>query len=457
MHPSGLPEHLAALRRTLVMSVLNVTPDSFSDGGRFSDVEVAVAHARAQVAAGADVIDVGGESTRPGATRIPIGEELSRVMPVVERLVDLGVVVSIDTMRAEVAHAAVAAGAALVNDVSGGLADPAMHRWLAGVEVPYVAMHWRGHSTHMDALASYDDVVADVCAELRQRLDALDAAGVDLARVVLDPGLGFAKTSSHNWALLAGMSQVRALGHPVLIGASRKRFLGELLGQSGQPRPVDQRDGATDAVTALAAAAGAWAVRVHEVRGSRDAIAVAAEWRAAGWSPVGGGPMTPDRTGPAAGPDADLIAGPADEATRPEPDGFAGPVGAVAGPDAAGRDLDLITLTGIRATGFHGVFDHERRDGQEFRVDAVLEVSSMARAARTDDLADTTDYGALALGIVAIIEGPAVNLIETLASRIAEHCLGLSDALAVSITVHKPQAPIPVPFDDVAVTVRRAR
>ncbi len=284
MHPSGLPEHLAALRRTLVMSVLNVTPDSFSDGGRFVNVDVAVEHALAQVTAGADIIDVGGESTRPGASRIPVGEELARVMPVVERLVSRGVVVSIDTMRAEVARAAVAAGAAVVNDVSGGLADPAMHPWLAGVEVPYVAMHWRGHSTDMDALASYDDVVVDVCTELRDRRDELEAAGVDPARVVLDPGLGFAKRSEHNWALLAGLPALAALGHPVLIGASRKRFLGELLGGAGvgEPRPVDQRDAATDAVTALAAAAGAWAVRVHDVRGSRDAIAVAGAWRAAG-------------------------------------------------------------------------------------------------------------------------------------------------------------------------------
>ncbi|MGB7981770.1 MAG: dihydropteroate synthase [Candidatus Nanopelagicales bacterium] len=278
-----------ALRRTLVMSVLNVTPDSFSDGGRFVDTEVALAHALAQVAAGADVIDVGGESTRPGAARIPIGEELTRVMPVIEALVGHGVVVSIDTMRAEVARAAVEAGAALVNDVSGGLADPGMHRWIAEADVPYIAMHWRGHSTHMDALADYDDVVAQVCAELRARLDELDAAGVDAARVVLDPGLGFAKTAAHNWALLAGLADLQAMGHPVLIGASRKRFLGELLGGPDRPRPVDQRDAATDAVTALAAAAGAWAVRVHHVRGSRDAIAVAGAWRDAAVTDSSGG------------------------------------------------------------------------------------------------------------------------------------------------------------------------
>ncbi len=279
MHPQGLPQPLAALRRTLVMSVLNVTPDSFSDGGRFVDVEVATAHAMNQVAAGADIIDVGGESTRPGAQRIPVEEELRRVLPVVRALVAQGVVVSIDTMRSQVAQQAVAAGAGLVNDVSAGLADPQMHAWVADVAVPYIAMHWRGHSAQMDQLARYDDVVADVCAELGARLEELARAGVDLDRVVLDPGLGFAKNAQHNWALLAGMPQLLALGRPVLIGASRKRFLGELLGTSGHPRAVDQRDTATDAITALAAAAGAWAVRVHDVRGSRDAIAVAGAWR----------------------------------------------------------------------------------------------------------------------------------------------------------------------------------
>jgi dihydropteroate synthase len=262
------------------MAVLNVTPDSFSDGGRFVEVHAAVAHARAQVDAGADIVDVGGESTRPGAARIPLAEELDRVLPVVRRLADDGIVVSVDTMRAEVARAAVGVGARIVNDVSGGLADPQMHEFLTECDVPYVAMHWRGHSTEMDALARYGDVVADVRAELGGRLAALASAGVDLDRVVLDPGLGFAKTAAHNWALLRRLPELLELGRPVLIGASRKRFLGELLADGGGPRPVDDRDAATDAVTALASFAGAWAVRVHDVRGSRDAIAVARAWRA---------------------------------------------------------------------------------------------------------------------------------------------------------------------------------
>jgi dihydropteroate synthase len=294
MHPLGLPDSLASERRPLVMSVLNVTPDSFSDGGRYVDVDTAVAHALQQAAAGADIIDVGGESTRPGAGRIPADEELRRVLPVVEQLVGHGLVVSIDTMRAAVARAAVGAGAALVNDVSGGLADPDMRAWVASVDVPYIAMHWRGHSTDMQRLATYVDVVDEVCAELRDRLDELAAAGVDPARVVIDPGLGFAKEPGHNWALLAALPRLVAMGHPVLIGASRKRFLGELLGDPGNPRPVADRDAATDAISALAAANGAWAVRVHDVRGSRDAVAVAAAWRAAGRAE----PSAAARTGP---------------------------------------------------------------------------------------------------------------------------------------------------------------
>jgi dihydropteroate synthase len=210
-----------------------------------------------------------------------VREELDRVLPVVDLLVADGIVVSVDTMRAEVAEAAVTRGAALVNDVSGGLADPAMLEWLAGAAVPYVAMHWRGPSAAMDDLARYGDVVADVRGELCARLEALAAAGVDPERVVLDPGLGFAKTAAHNWALLAALPDLRSLGRPVLVGASRKRFLGELLAEDGIPRPVGARDAATDAISALAAAGGAWGVRVHDVRGSRDAVAVAAAWQAA--------------------------------------------------------------------------------------------------------------------------------------------------------------------------------
>jgi dihydropteroate synthase len=282
-HPAGLPDALTALERTLVMGVLNVTPDSFSDGGRWLDPGIAVAHGTRMHRDGADIVDVGGESTRPGAQRISIDEELDRVVPVVAGLAAAGVPVSVDTMRPGVAQAALDAGACLVNDVSGGRAEPDMLAWLAGVDVPYIAMHWRGPSDVMASLATYHDVVAEVMAELQQRLDALSEAGVDLGRVIVDPGLGFAKEADHNWALLRDLSAVQSLGCPVLVGASRKRFLGSLLAdERGEPRPVEQRDYATDAITALAAGAGVWGVRVHDVRGGRDAVAVAAAWRRGG-------------------------------------------------------------------------------------------------------------------------------------------------------------------------------
>ena len=278
--PSGLPASLAGVDRTLVMGILNVTPDSFSDGGRWSSSDAAIARGIALHSEGADLVDVGGESTRPGAQRISVEEELDRVLPVVRALVGRAIPVSIDTMRAEVAAACVGAGAAMVNDVSGGRADPQMLPWLASATVPYVAMHWRGPSDVMEDLATYDDVVDEVRGELAQRLDAIAGAGIDLDRVVLDPGLGFAKRSPHNWALLRDLSALESLGRPLLIGASRKRFLGDLLaGEDGQPRPMEGRDAAGDAVTALAAYLGVWCVRVHEVRASRDAVLVAQAWR----------------------------------------------------------------------------------------------------------------------------------------------------------------------------------
>lgn len=267
---------LPAPGRTVVMGILNVTPDSFSDGGEFLDVDAAVAHGLALFGEGADLVDVGGESTRPGAQRASVETELARVVPVIRRLSAAGVAISVDTMRAEVAAAAVAAGAVLVNDVSGGLADPAMLPAVADLGVDYVAMHWRGHSDHMADLAAYDDVVADVTAELAERLDAAVAAGVDPNRVILDPGLGFAKNAEHNWALLRGLDRLAALGRPLLVGPSRKRFLGELLAGPDGPRPVRERDDAGTAITALLAASGVWGVRTHTVRPHLDAIAVAA-------------------------------------------------------------------------------------------------------------------------------------------------------------------------------------
>ena len=279
---AALPPALRTPSRTLVMGVVNVTPDSFSDGGRWFDADAAVRRGLALLDEGADLLDVGGESTRPGAARVPVDEELARVLPVVERLVARGATVSVDTTRAVVAAGAVDAGAVLVNDVSGGMADPDMAPVVARTGVAYVAMHWRGHADVMDAHDAYDDVVADVRRELAQRVDALRAAGVDDGQVVLDPGLGFAKTGESNWPLLAHLPALVADGYPVLVGASRKRFLGHLLaGPDGSPAAPSARDDATAAVTALAAAAGAWAVRVHEVRASAAAVRVAARWREA--------------------------------------------------------------------------------------------------------------------------------------------------------------------------------
>ncbi|WP_431894466.1 dihydropteroate synthase [Nonomuraea sp. bgisy101] len=275
----GLPVE----ERCLVMGVVNVTPDSFSDGGLWFDERAAVQHGLELVQEGADLVDVGGESTRPGAARVSQEEELARVVPVIRALTAEGVTVSVDTMRAEVARAAVEAGAALVNDVSGGLADPDMSRVVAATGVPYVVMHWRGHSHDMESRAVYTDVVAEVREELAKRVALVMAEGVAESQIVLDPGLGFAKNAEHNWALLAGIDKLAELGFPLLIGASRKRFLGRLLADAdGAPRPFDRSDHATSAVTALAAQAGAWCVRVHEVGPNADAVRVAAAWKRGG-------------------------------------------------------------------------------------------------------------------------------------------------------------------------------
>lgn len=264
------------LGRPRVMGVVNVTPDSFSDGGRYVEPEAAVAHGRRLLADGADLLDIGGESTRPGATRPLVSEELDRVVPVIRELAR-DAVVSVDTMRAEVAEAALEAGATIVNDVSGGLADPRILEVAAHAGAVYVAMHWRAHSTRMADFATYDGpggVVGTVAEELAERLEAVLAAGVDPARVVLDPGLGFAKRGEHNWELLRDLDPVTALGQPVLVGASRKSFLGRLLAEGDEPRPVEQREHAHTAVVAHLARQGVWGVRVHDVRAARDAIAV---------------------------------------------------------------------------------------------------------------------------------------------------------------------------------------
>nr|WP_139280186.1 dihydropteroate synthase [Tessaracoccus bendigoensis] len=265
------------------MGILNVTPDSFSDGGRFLSGSRALAHAREMLAQGATIIDVGGESTRPGATRVTAEEEARRVIPVVAALSGEGVTVSVDTTRAAVAGAAVGAGARIINDVSGGLADPEMFSVVAGSDVDYVLMHWRGHAADMQALAAYEDVVEEVVSELISQRDAAVAAGVDPFRIILDPGIGFSKTAAHNWQVLRNLDRFQELGHRVLVGASRKAFLGHLLGG----REPHGRDGATAALSFWSALHGVWGVRTHDVEGQADAIAVALKLLS-GATPPGG-------------------------------------------------------------------------------------------------------------------------------------------------------------------------
>jgi dihydropteroate synthase len=281
---AGLP----APGRTLVMGVVNVTPDSFSDGGEWFDPGAALTHGRALLDEGADLVDVGGESTRPGAERPSVAEELRRVLPVVEALSAAGACVSIDTMRAEVAAAAVEVGARLVNDVSGGRADPDMFGTVADLGVAYVCMHWRGHARAMQDRAVYTDVVTEVVAELGEQVALARLAGITADRLVLDAGFGFAKTGEHNWQLLRRLDELQDAGLPQLVGVSRKTFLGTLLaGPDGSPRPPRERDDATTALTTYLALRRVWGVRVHSVRASRDAVDVVA--RLAGDQPANAG------------------------------------------------------------------------------------------------------------------------------------------------------------------------
>lgn len=262
-----------------VIAILNVTPDSFSDGGKVRTTAEAVDRGIELHEQGADIVDVGGESTRPGAERVPEVEERKRVIPVVKKLAAAGVIVSVDTMNSNTALAAADAGASFINDVSGGLSDPAMYAVIARTGLLYIAMHWRGPSADMHRLAQYRDVVTDVRAELKGRLAEMIVSGIDLERVILDPGLGFAKEAHHNWQLLAGLARLGSLGRPLLIGASRKRFLAEF---SPVDAPPTDRDAATAMVTVMAARSGVWGVRVHDVPSTRVALNVVTAWKNAG-------------------------------------------------------------------------------------------------------------------------------------------------------------------------------
>ena len=278
MRVLGLPEFLHKPKRTLVMGIINVTPDSFSDGGENAGTESAVMRGIQMIREGVDIIDIGGESTRPGASRISPEEEKARVLPVLRALADYDTVLSIDTMRAEVAEEAIAAGASIVNDVSGGLADSDMPRLIADVRVPYVVMHWRGFSDSMQKLAVYEVTAKEVRHELTERIEKLTKAGVEIDQIILDPGLGFAKEPDHNWDVLQAIESFEKLKRPLLVGASRKRFLGRLLNDGEGDRDVKEREAATIAVTTMLAERKVWGVRVHNVRDSRDAIEVVTRW-----------------------------------------------------------------------------------------------------------------------------------------------------------------------------------
>jgi dihydropteroate synthase len=381
----------------VIMGILNLTPDSFSDGGQFDSVESAVDAATSMAARGANIIDIGGESTRPGAERISLETELARVIPVIEQIAAQGIYVSIDTMRSEVAAAAISAGARMVNDVSGGLADPQMLEVVASLGVPIVLMHWRGASKSMQENIHYDNALVEVCSELQNRAKAALNAGIDRGNIILDPGIGFGKEAEHNWELLRNLDALLALGYPLLVGVSRKRFIGSLLADSeGMPRDVSARDIASAIASAYLLQRGAWGVRVHDVQATSDAYRALC-------------------------------------AINPEP------------------AIDSIELLGLREFGRHGVLEHERINGQYFSVDATLGLS-ISHAALTDELADTVNYAEVADSIRARIAGEPVDLIEKLAELIATDCLAFPQVVVAKIRVHKPDAPIEGEFGDVIVT-----
>ncbi|WP_251381584.1 MULTISPECIES: dihydropteroate synthase [unclassified Leucobacter] len=416
------------MTEALIMGVLNVTPDSFSDGGSYVDLETAVARAELLVAQGADIIDVGGESTRPGSTRVTPADELARVMPVIQALTARGFSVSIDTLNASTAAAAVSVGVDYINDVSGGLYDPEMLTVAANasakLDVTFIAGHWRGIPDPNHSRSDYDDVVAEVREALGRCAHNAINAGVDPENIVLDPGFGFDKTGAQAWELLANLSQLTDLGFPVLIGTSRKRMLGEVLAEVPEAARdlglAHDRDLTTAVSSVFAAQAGAWGVRVHDAASSAQAFAVLRAFEAA---PI--------------------------RATEP-----ALTVAEAQQTKTASKPLDRVTLTGLEVFAHHGVFDFEREQGQRFLIDADVAVDLRA-AASGDDLAATVHYGELAEAIVAAVENDPVDLIETVAERVADVTLGFSGVHSARITVHKPQAPIDAVFADVSVSVER--
>ncbi|MGK0722078.1 dihydropteroate synthase [Leucobacter sp. W1478] len=429
-------------RRFQVLGVINVTPDSFSDGGDYFDPEAAIARGRLLAAQGADIVDVGGESTRPGAVPVESAEELRRVRSVIQALSAEGIRVSVDTIHSATAREAVIAGATMINDVSGGLADADMYRVAAESDAKLILGHWRGVPDPSHRRSQYVDVVTEVRDELARLADAAIAAGVDPKRIVIDPCLGFDKTAEQGWALLRGLGRLEELGFPVLVGISRKRMLGELLAAlpgSSAGATATERDLVTAVVSAFAARAGAWGVRVHDVPGTVQALAVERAWAQA----------DPPRSRAGVVSHAGFAAGEARESAHSNGEELgAGPVS----PSAHVRDR--ITLTGLEVFAHHGVFGFEREQGQRFIIDAELTVD-LDSAARSDDLTHTVHYGEVAAAIAEAVRRDPVDLIETVADRAAGVALAFPGVRSARITVHKPDAPIAERFSDVSVTVVR--
>lgn len=428
----------------LIMGVLNVTPDSFSDGGRYLDTEAALEQARRLIAQGADIVDVGGESTRPGATRVHPNTEQSRVIPVIETLAAEGITVSVDTVNASTARLAVAAGARIINDVSGGTADPELLTVAAETGARLVLMHWRGIPELDHSRSHYGDVVAEVRADLMQLVAAAQAARVAHEQIVLDPGLGFDKTAAQGWELLARLDELGELGFPLLIGVSRKRMVAETLAARRGVAAADidntERDLATAVVSALATRAGVWGVRVHAVAASRDALAIAAAMQPQHSLQKPSQKMQPPRGEMQLPIQAIQVS--STPSSLPQSDCLCATQG------------DRITLTGLEVHANHGVFEFERAQGQRFVIDAELTLD-LGKASESDDLAHTVNYAEVAEAILADASGEAVDLIETLAERLARLLLGFTGVREARVTVHKPEAPIAAKFADVSVTVMR--
>lgn len=385
---------------TQIMGVLNVTPDSFSDGGRYDTVDTALAHALELSRQGAHIIDVGGESTRPGASRVTPEEEQRRVLPVISALAQQGITVSVDTVNASTAELAMAAGARIINDVSGGTEDPNMYHVAAATDAHYIAMHWRGVPDPGHYKSRYRDVVIEVRDELARLAEAAIAAGVQLERLVLDPGFGFDKTADQSFQLLANLGTLQTLGHPLLVGVSRKRMIAQSLHDAGIADTIEARDQATAALSALVARVGAWGVRVHDVAATAAALAA---------------------------------------------------VNSLGSPDTS----DRISITGLEVFAHHGVLETEKQQGQMFVIDTEIALD-LSTAARGDNLADTVNYAELAAALSDAAASEPVDLIETLAERLATVALSFTGVNWAKVTVHKPSAPIEATFSDVSVSITRS-